>query len=69
MFMVVGGVQGVAMGHLRVVRGLFVISRLVVFCGLAMVLGRLVVMVRRLHVCPLYSPIWQLPLTIQHVQG
>jgi hypothetical protein len=45
-FVVLGGVQGMPMGHLGVVRGLFVIAPLVVFGGLAMVLCRVLMVVR-----------------------
>ena len=46
----VGGMQVMAMRHLGMVRGLFVISRLVVLGGFAMVLGRMLVMLRGLLV-------------------
>jgi hypothetical protein len=48
MFMVFGGVQVMSIGHFGVVRGLFVVSCFVVLCGLAMVLGRMIMVVRGL---------------------
>lgn len=46
--MVVGGVQMVPMRHLGVMRGLFMVSGLVVLGRFAMVLGRVLVVVRGL---------------------
>ena len=43
-----GGVQGVAVRHLGVMRRLFVIAGLVVLGGFAMVLGRMLMMLRGL---------------------
>jgi hypothetical protein len=45
-----GGMQAMPMRHVGMMRGLFVISGLVVLGGFAMVLGRVVVMLRRLLV-------------------
>ncbi len=42
--MMLGGMQRVAMGHMGVMRSLLVISFLVMFGGLAVVLGRVLVM-------------------------
>ena len=47
-FVVFGSMEVMALGHFGVVRAFFVVSSFVVFCGLAMVLGRLVMMVRSL---------------------
>jgi hypothetical protein len=47
-FVMFGGVQGMAVGHLGVVRRLFVIAGFVVLRGLAMVLGCLLVVMRSL---------------------
>jgi hypothetical protein len=47
-FVVLGGMQVMPMRHLGVMRGLFVMASLVVLCRFAMVLGRMIVMVRGL---------------------
>ena len=47
---VLGGMQVMPMGDLGVVRCLFVIAGLVVFSGLAMVFGRMLMVVRGLFV-------------------
>jgi hypothetical protein len=49
-FVVFSGMQVMSMGHLRVVRRLFVIASFVVLCGLVMVLGRLFMVVGSLRV-------------------
>ncbi len=46
MLVVLGGMQMMPMRHLRVMRGLFVIASLVVFCRLAMVFGGMLVVLR-----------------------
>jgi hypothetical protein len=50
MLVMLGGVHVMAMCHRRVVRRLFVMAGLVVLCRLAMMLGRLFVVVRSLFV-------------------
>ena len=46
MLVVLGGMQMMPMRHLRVMRCLFVIASLVVFCRLAMVFGGMLVVLR-----------------------
>ncbi|HXX03694.1 MAG TPA: hypothetical protein VEJ37_05115 [Xanthobacteraceae bacterium] len=46
LLVMLGGMQGMAMRNLGVMRGRFVISRLVMFGGFAMMLGRMPVMLR-----------------------
>jgi hypothetical protein len=48
--LMLGGMQVMAMRHLGMMRGFFVISGLVVLGGFAMVLGRMLVMLRGLLV-------------------
>jgi hypothetical protein len=49
-FVMFGGMQGMAVGHLGVVRGFLVIAGFVMLCGLAMVLGCFFVVMRSLLV-------------------